>query len=261
MSVIHIICSDVPSCGKSFVAWQLAMHMMYNSQPLKIFDLDEKKVISNFSALNTFSIPTKQDESSDYDYTELLNRILITKTDIIVDSTYKQFDSLLDFLSADNFSHLDEIKAKDLKIVFHLPVCAGNVKEQCIQTVNNVLEKFKTTNVIAWLNHYPSSVVELNPTNDFYYSMFSDQGSLRYVVNLPRFSDSKTVTDDTCEYFLKQMWNEHKIYGQLLDTEHFAEACDPYLDNRPFVMIMAQRVGYIRDLFDEAITPLSEIIF
>lgn len=257
MPVVHLICSDVPSSGKSFIAWQLAMHMMYNSQPLKIFDLDPEKVISSFNGFTTFHFNVV-----DFDYSELFKKVLSSKTDILIDSTYKQFDTLMNYLEADNSKLLSLFSESNLKLVLHLPVCGGATKEQCIKTVNSVLERFTSTNVVAWLNHYPVSVInEVKPTNDVFYNLFSDQGTLRFVVNLPRFCDSKTVTDDTCNYFLNSLWKERKIYGQLLDTEHFAEACNPYLDNRPFVMIMAQRVGYIRDVFDEAIAPLSEIIF
>ena len=264
--IIHVILSSQKGCGKTFIGWLFAQYIRKYGQRLSIIDTSNNtNSISRFKYLNAHILPltnTKEDGTLVYDCQKLFDRILNTHNDMLIELVADAYQNFVFNLKKDDFAILKEFEERELKLVLHVPISGNDYfKNECLSVANNLLNTFTKTDVVVWLNHYPDPVINdrIASHTDMICNMFSDQGSLKHVANLPMFTKSETITDDTNQFLIKSVFEENKTFAELLDPDRYKEAVDPELNGYPLFINSTYQLSFIRNDFDKILESVCQV--
>lgn len=266
MPVMHFVLNSKRGSGKTFIAWLLAQYKMDNSQPIKIIDCDPNLEISKFRALKAKSLnlmKKQSDGSIVYDFEPVINLMKSSYSDLLFDFNSEEFNTVVNALRKDDCYLLEQLSKLEIQLVVHMPVSGIEyARADCISSINEVLSTIPNLNVVVWLNHYPKPLFDDElPSTELFYTMFTDKGKLRYIVNLPQITKADTITRENDFKLLTYMLKEKRIFAEILDPYRYKFAANPSLNGVPVFILTDYQIAFLRDDFEKEIDPIAEIVF
>lgn len=175
MAKLHIVCQSKGGVGKSFISYILAQYLQKEDSSVKFLDADPNNhslvaflsLRAKIASLNFKNGQVKSVGLGDFDevFSDITEALGNSEDlhNILLDTGSTTFAFLYSYFSDSDQNILHMFKEfYDLDVIFHMPICGGAGKTDCITSINRVIDNLNFAKTVVWFNNYPESVFDFN---------------------------------------------------------------------------------------------------
>ncbi|HCA3439671.1 TPA: hypothetical protein MO340_004233 [Salmonella enterica subsp. salamae serovar 35:g,m,s,t:-] len=152
---VHFFVQGKGGCGKSFAGTIQCQYIRdYLNEPLEAYDTDQiNTTLAHYKSIGAIHIPII-DDTLDFNqrkFDELIQRILETNANVVVDTGSNTFLSLLSYIFENNVIELFESEGK--KVFIHTILGGGDLYADTYNGLRSIIEQLGS-NTIIWVNEF-----------------------------------------------------------------------------------------------------------
>ena len=216
MKTVHFVMQGKGGVGKTFISSMLAQYLQdVTGNSITCFDTDPvNKSFSHIKALNVFSVDlfTEHQLIDSGKFDGLMEKIIQSKSDVVVDNGASSFVPLMSYLRETQISAI--FNKMGIRTIIHVPLQGGASENDTLLGLATVLDTL-SMEVIPWINNYGGKFITGSKNFDEYAIYKKHKSRIPGVVNIA------SQNPDTFGKDIRQMTSGHLTFDEVSRSENF----------------------------------------
>jgi len=212
MAKIHMVLQGKGGVGKSMIASLIAQYIINKNQDVLCIDTDPvNSTLKGYKTLNVQLLDILKDQKIDArQFDILMDKILSTICDIVIDNGASSFIALSDYLVTNNATNI--IAGMNHELIIHTVITGGQALPDTLQGLQSLIKTFSvTSDLVVWLNPF-FGVIEYEGANFYNMRTYTDnEHNIVGVIEIPDFPA------DTFGRDFSDMLQERKTFSQSIN--------------------------------------------
>ena len=213
---LHLTLQGKGGVGKTLVTTMTIQYLISLGKKPTCIDTDPvNRSLAAFKSLNVHPLNIMSgDIVNNRKFDELINIILESKEDVIIDNGASSFIPVTAYLKENNVFEL--LVQNNVTVFFHVVVTGGQSFIDTIKGLEYIIQTFSDyVNVVVWLNPYFGKIEQKGKTFEEMNIFKKNKPNIYGIVKIPE------KTRETFGEDVKQMLEERKTFEEYIESDEY----------------------------------------
>lgn len=213
---LHLTLQGKGGVGKTLATTMIAQYLIKQGQNPTCIDVDPvNRSFASFKTLKARSLDIMNGDNINYrKFDELIQLILDSKDDVIIDSGASSFIPITAYLKENNSFEL--LTKNGVTVFFHIVITGGQSFTDTISGLEYIITTFSDfVNVVVWLNPFFGKIEKEGKTFEKSKIYNKNKQNIYGIVYIPLKSK------DTFGEDIKQMLEDRKTFEEYIESDEY----------------------------------------